>query len=96
MQIINYIVNLGTSVMMPIIFFILALLMGVKIGKAFKAALLVGVGFEGLNLVINLLLDNLGPAAKAMISNLGVKLNVLDAGWSVAATVGDQRLWLSV
>lgn len=88
MQIINYIVSLGTSVMMPIIFFILALLMGVKIGKAFKAALLVGVGFEGLSLVINLLLDNLGPAAKAMISNLGVKLNVLDAGWSVAATVG--------
>lgn len=88
MHIINYIVNLGTSVMMPIIFFILAILMGVKIGRAFKAALLVGVGFEGLTLVINLLLDNLGPAAKAMISNLGVKLNVLDAGWSVAATVG--------
>lgn len=88
MHIINYIVGLGTSVMMPIIFFILAILMGVKIGKAFKAALLVGVGFEGLTLVINLLLDNLGPAAKAMISNLGVKLNVLDAGWSVAATVG--------
>lgn len=88
MYIINYIVNLGTSVMMPIIFFVLAILMGVKIGRAFKAALLVGVGFEGLTLVINLLLDNLGPAAKAMISNLGVHLNVLDAGWSVAATVG--------
>ncbi len=88
MHIINYIVNLGTSVMMPIIFFVLAILMGVKIGRAFKAALLVGVGFEGLTLVINLLLDNLGPAAKAMISNLGVHLNVLDAGWSVAATVG--------
>lgn len=88
MSIINSIVSLGTSVMMPIIFFILALCFGVKIGKAFKAALMIGIGFEGLGLVIDLLLDNLGPAANQMIENLGVSLNVLDTGWPVAATVG--------
>lgn len=88
METINYIVNLGTSVMMPIIFFVLALAVGVKPGRAFKAALLIGIGFEGLTLVINLLLDNLGPAATAMTGRMGVSLTTLDSGWAVAATVG--------
>ncbi|MDS0525814.1 PTS galactitol transporter subunit IIC [Clostridium sp. SHJSY1] len=88
MSVINYIVGLGTSVMMPIIFLFLGIIFGVKIGKSFKAALYVGIGFEGLNLVINLLLDNLGPVVTSMTNNLGVKLEVLDAGWPVASTVG--------
>lgn len=88
MDVINYIVNLGTSVMMPIIFFVVAIAFGVKIAQAAKAALLIGIGFEGLDLVINLLLDNLGPAVTAMTNRVGVDLNVLDTGWPVAATVG--------
>lgn len=88
MNIINYIVGLGTSVMMPIIFLVLGILFGVKFGKSFKAALCVGIGFEGLGLVIDLLLENLGPAVTAMVNNLEVNLDVLDAGWPVASTVG--------
>lgn len=88
MELINYIVGLGTTVMMPLIFLILALLVGVKPGKALKAALLIGIGFEGLNMVINLLLDNLGPAADGMVDRLGVSLTTLDAGWAEASTVG--------
>lgn len=47
MDIINSIISLGASVMMPVIFFIIALCFGVKIGTAFKAGMLVGIGFEG-------------------------------------------------
>ena len=36
MDIINSIISLGASVMMPVIFFIIALCFGVKIGTAFK------------------------------------------------------------
>ncbi|MBW4829084.1 MAG: PTS galactitol transporter subunit IIC [Clostridiaceae bacterium] len=88
MSIINGIINMGPSVMMPIIFFILALIFGVKIGKAFKAGMLVGIGFEGINLVIGLLLNSLGPAAEAMVERFGLNLTVVDAGWPVAATIG--------
>ena len=63
MDIINSIISLGASVMMPVIFFIIALCFGVKIGTAFKAGMLVGIGFEGVGLVIGLLLTNLGPAS---------------------------------
>ena len=74
MDIINSIISLGASVMMPVIFFIIALCFGVKIGTAFKAGMLVGIGFEGVGLVIGLLLTNLGPASQAMVERIGLQL----------------------
>ncbi len=87
MDILNYIVDLGPSVMMPILFTIFALCLGVKLGKSIKAGLMIGVGFIGLNLVIGLLTDNLGPAAQSMVENFGLNLNVLDVGWPAAAAI---------
>ena len=52
MGILNYIVDLGPQVMMPIIITIFGLILGAKFGKALRAGLTVGVGFIGLNLVI--------------------------------------------
>ena len=69
MEIINTIIGLGASVMMPIIFFVVGLIFRMGIGKSFKAGMTVGVGFVGVNMVINLLLDNLGPAH--IFANLG-------------------------
>ncbi|HDZ1996825.1 TPA: PTS galactitol transporter subunit IIC, partial [Klebsiella pneumoniae] len=80
MDIINSIISLGASVMMPVIFFIIALCFGVKIGTAFKAGMLVGIGFEGVGLVIGLLLTNLGPASQAMVERIGLQLTVVDTG----------------
>lgn len=88
MEIIQTIIGLGASVMMPIIFFIVALVFGVKIGQAFKSGMLVGIGFVGVNMVINLLLDNLGPASEAMVNRIGLKLVVVDTGWPTASTIG--------
>lgn len=88
MSIIKTLINMGPSVMMPIIFFVLALIFGVKIGKAFKAGMLVGIGFEGIGLVIGLLLNSLGPAAESMVKRFGLNLTVVDPGWPVGATIG--------
>ncbi|MDM5201104.1 PTS transporter subunit IIC [Fictibacillus enclensis] len=88
MGIINSIIQLGPAVMMPIIFFILALVFRIKIGQGFKAAMLIGIGFVGINLVIGLLLDSLGPAAQSMVDRFGLKLTVVDPGWPVGATIG--------
>lgn len=81
MFIIQYIVNLGPSVMLPIIIFILGLLLRQGIGKSLRSGLTIGVGFVGIGLVIGLLTDNLGPAAKAMAENFGLGLSVIDLGW---------------
>lgn len=88
MSFINEIIELGPTVMMPIIFFILSLIFRVKIAQGFKAAMLVGIGFVGINLVIGLLLDTLGPAAEAMVQRFNLNLTVVDPGWPVGATIG--------
>ncbi|MFA6719325.1 MAG: PTS transporter subunit IIC, partial [Prevotella sp.] len=56
----SYIISLGASVMMPIIFTIIGLSIGMKFGKALKSGLYVGVGFVGLGIVTALLTTNFG------------------------------------
>lgn len=87
MNILQYLVNLGPAVMMPIIFTIFALCLRVKLGKALRSGILVGIGFIGLNAIIALLTENLGPAAEAMVNNFGLNLNILDVGWPAASAI---------
>ena len=87
MGILNYIVDLGPQVMMPIIITIFGLILGAKFGKALRAGLTVGVGLIGLNLVIGLLGGSLGPAAQEMVTRLGLNLTVIDVGWPAAAAI---------
>ena len=44
-QVFGYIIGLGAAVMMPIIFTILGVCIGIKFSKALKSGLLVGVVF---------------------------------------------------
>ena len=59
-QVFSYIISLGASVMMPILFTIIGLCIGMKFGKALKSGLYVGVGFVGLGIVTALLTNNFG------------------------------------
>lgn len=83
----QWFVNLGASVMLPILLFIFALILRIKPSKAFKAGLMVGIGFIGLNLVISLLTKNLGPASHAMVRNFGMHLGTIDIGWPAASAI---------
>ncbi len=87
MIVLEYLVSLGPAVMMPIIFTVFALCLKVKLGKAIRSGLLVGIGFIGLSTIITLLTDNLGPAAEKMVENFGLHLNVLDVGWPAASAI---------
>jgi len=87
MGVINYIMSLGASVMMPIIFLIFGLLLGMGLGKSLKSGLSVGVGFVGLSVITQLLADNIGPAVNAMVKIYHLHLNTLDIGWPAASTV---------
>lgn len=84
---INFVVGLGSSVMMPIVITLIGLIMGAKPGKAIRAGLTVGVGFIGLNLVIGMLGGNLGPAVQQMVTNFGLSLTIIDVGWPAAAAI---------
>jgi len=84
---VNYILNLGPSVMMPIIITILGLALRQSFSKAFRAGLTIGVGFIGINMVITVMMNTLGPVTQAMVKILGVHLNILDVGWPISAAV---------
>jgi galactitol PTS system EIIC component len=86
-SIFNFLTGLGSPVMLPIIIFILGLILGMKVSRAFISAITVGVGFIGLGLVITLLFDALGPATAALVEATGIQLNALDVGWGVAAAI---------
>ncbi len=81
MGVIQYIVDLGASVMLPIVIFILGLLLRQGIGKSLRSGITIGIGFVGISLVISLLTKNLGAAAEAMAKNFNLGLNVVDVGW---------------
>ncbi len=83
----NTILDAGAVVMLPIIITIIGLIFRVKLSKAFRSGLTIGIGFAGINLVINMLKSNLGPAAQAMVENFGIKLDILDVGWGAIAAV---------
>lgn len=86
-QVFSYIIALGASVMMPIIFTIIGTCIGMKIGKALKSGLYVGVGFVGLGVVTALLTTNFDSPLKAISELYHLELSVFDMGWPAAAAV---------
>lgn len=77
----QYIVDMGASVMLPIVIAILSIIVGVKPSRAIRAGLMIGVGFVGLGLIVGLMNNQLGPAAQAMSERFGLSLSVVDQGW---------------
>lgn len=83
----SYIIGLGAAVMMPIIFTILGVCIGIPFSKALKSGLFVGVGFVGLGVITGLLTSSLGPALNEVVRIYDLQLNVFDMGWPAAASV---------
>lgn len=74
-------INLGAAVMLPVVIAILGKFFGMKLGQAIKSGLLVGIGFQGLCLAVNLLTTTVGPVMdyyKAM----GSGYDVLEIGFA--------------
>lgn len=86
-QVFSYIISLGASVMMPILFTIIGLCIGMKFGKALKSGLYVGVGFVGLGIVTALLTTNFGGPLSEISNLYDLQLGVFDMGWPAAAAV---------
>lgn len=86
-QVFSYIIGLGAAVMMPIIFTVLGLCIGIKFGKALNCGLKVGVGFVGLSVITALLTSSLGPALNSVVDIYHLQLKVFDMGWPAAAAV---------
>ena len=86
-QVFSYIISLGASVMMPILFTIIGLCIGLKFGRSLKSGLYVGVGFVGLGIVTALLTTNFGGPLSEISNLYDLQLKVFDMGWPAAAAV---------
>ena len=89
--------NLGATVVLPIIIFVVGLVLGAKPGKAFRAGVTIGIAFIGINLIIGLMWGTLSNVAQAMVTNWNITRDVLDVGWPSAAAIAfgtDVGLWV--
>ncbi len=77
----------GATIMLPIIIILLALILGAKFGRAFRAGVTVGIAFIGINLVIGLMWTSLSEVGQALVTNLGIERSVYDVGWPSAAAI---------
>lgn len=87
MAVLNAILAMGPTVMLPIIIFFFGLLLGAGVSKSFKSGVTIGIGFTGINLVIHLLTSELGPASRAMTERFGLSLDIIDIGWPAMASI---------
>ncbi|WP_142959806.1 PTS galactitol transporter subunit IIC [Enterococcus durans] len=78
---VQYILGFGPTVMLPLVLFILALFFKIKPAKALRSSLTVGIGFVGIYAIFDILTNNVGPAAQAMVEQTGINLPVVDLGW---------------
>lgn len=84
---IQFIIDLGPTVMMPIIMTVIGLCIRVPFTRALKGGLLVGIGFIGLNATVTILTDVVQPAVNNMVELFGLNLTVIDVGWPSASAI---------
>lgn len=83
----GYIISLGAAVMMPIIFLVLGLCIGLGFNKSLMSGLKVGVGFIGLSIVTALLTTSMSGPLNNVVELYELQLKVFDMGWPAAASV---------
>lgn len=86
-DIIQWILNLGSAIFVPLIILVLGLLVGMKFKKAFISAITLGVAFTGMGMIIGFMSNAVSPASEALALNTGISLPALDLGWTGAASI---------
>ncbi|HMM21798.1 MAG TPA: PTS transporter subunit IIC [Selenomonadales bacterium] len=86
--IVNFIVNLGAAVFLPVIMCVIGMIFGLKPGKAVRSGIMLGIAFVAISTFISaLLVGEIAPAAKQMLTRTGSGLNAIDVGWPAASLI---------
>lgn len=87
MAVVDYFLNLGATVFVPIVLIIIGLIFGQGFLKALRSGVIVGIGFVGLNLAISLISSVLEPAVTQITERFDLHLTVIDVGSGAAAGI---------
>lgn len=84
LNIVQGFLNIGAVAMLPIFITIMGLIFGMKFFKALKNGLLVGIGFQGISLVLNFMMSALNPVMEFFGStgSGSATFNIVDVGWA--------------
>ncbi len=86
-HVLHALTNYGPAVFLPIIMLAIGLVLRMKFLQAASSAILLGVAFAAVSLVIGNILGVMGPVGNQMISNTGLHLSAYDIGWTPAAAI---------
>ena len=87
LSVVQYILGFGAAVFVPLIMLIIGLLCKMKFSDAFVAALTLGVGFTGMNMLINFMTEAITPAAQGLATATGISLPAVDVGWPALSAI---------
>lgn len=82
--IVNWLLGLGSSLLVMIVLIILGLIFRVGWSKAVRGGITTGVGLAGLFLVVNLIINALQPAVAEMATRFGISKTFVDVNWADA------------
>lgn len=78
----------GAAIILPVFIFFAELFLKIKPGKAFKSAIYIGIGLNGLISILNpYFLGAMGNAVSEMITTQGIHLPYIDTGWGVLSAL---------
>ena len=77
--------SFGASVVVPIIIFIIAVCLRVRVKTALMSALYAGVGLVGFSWVINEFTPVVTKVVNRMVDSTGINLPIVDIGWQAGS-----------
>ncbi|GKU81935.1 PTS transporter subunit IIC [Niallia sp. NCCP-28] len=92
MEVVTAILNLGPSVIMPIILTIMGLFFRLTLYDSFRSGLMIGIGFIGVTVITNMLSENINTVVSGIADRFHLNLNIIDLGWPVAANIAFHSL----
>ena len=73
--------NLGSSVLVALVMFILGICFRAGFSKSLRGGLYAGIGLAGLSVIVNASTEVLTPAIQAFAENFATDMTVTDVGW---------------
>ena len=93
---VQFLLDMGGTIILPFFVTILGIIFGLKFIDSFKNGLMIGVGFSGIMLMVDLLVSTVSPATE-YYTKLGTGFTTVNLGWdSIAAMAWSTSfaLWL--
>ncbi|QSX09223.1 PTS sugar transporter subunit IIC [Alkalibacter rhizosphaerae] len=77
----------GSSIVVPVIIFLISMVVGAGVKKSFQGALFMGIGLTMFNVLLGTLLGGIAPYVIGMAQDVGIQLPFIDVGWQGASVI---------